>query len=282
MVRQVEFSSTSRNNPVRSKIIDKRITLWYKTASDSDPPRHLVLLYPWLAAKDKHKRKYTEFYLDKGFDVLHVTLRPDQVFQPKRARAICRKVANLLRTDDTMQHQQVIAHTFSVGTYMHTQVTSQLLSDQGAFSATMGRMRGQIHDSPVGVDGAREGVPRALTKNKVLVAVMTACISGFLTTFSDAVTRYLQYYDVELRANRLAVPTLFLYSSLDPVCDTDWIEGVIRDMERQESVPIFSKMWPDSTHVNHMRLHPDEYIETVNMFLDRVGLNGQPNRSIGR
>ena len=277
MLRRIASSSTSSNNhcAVHSKTIGPNIKLWYKTASDSDPPRHLVLLYPWLVAKEKHKKKYTDFYLDKGFDVLHVTIQPQQFLWPKYAHAISRKVVDLLQTHHTMQHQQIVVHAFSIGAYLYSEAMVRLLADPGAYSSVIGRIRGHIYDSPVGLEGAREGLPKALTKNKAVIALASAGIASYLKIFSHPVTRHLKHAEVVFRANSMAVPTLFLYSLIDPVCNVDSIDRAIRDMERQKTAPIFSKTWPDSTHVSHMLLHPREYTGTVNMFLDRCGLNGQ-------
>lgn len=44
--------------------------------------RPLVLVLPWLLAKPKHTKKYVELYLDKGFDVLTITITVWKVIWP--------------------------------------------------------------------------------------------------------------------------------------------------------------------------------------------------------
>lgn len=48
----------------------------------------LVVLLSWLLAKRKHVLKYASFYLDQGFDVLHVSLTPWQLLWPTKGSQV--------------------------------------------------------------------------------------------------------------------------------------------------------------------------------------------------
>ena len=48
--------------------------------SDEQPP--LCIIIGWLMSRRKHVMKYAKFYLDQGFDVLHVSCSPWQLLWP--------------------------------------------------------------------------------------------------------------------------------------------------------------------------------------------------------
>lgn len=48
----------------------------------------LVVLLSWLLAKRKHIYKYADFYIDRGFDVLNVTITPWQLLWPAKGTQV--------------------------------------------------------------------------------------------------------------------------------------------------------------------------------------------------
>lgn len=48
----------------------------------------LVILLSWLMAKRKHIYKFADFYLEKGFDVLNVTITPWQLLWPVKGSQV--------------------------------------------------------------------------------------------------------------------------------------------------------------------------------------------------
>lgn len=50
----------------------------------------LVVMLPWLMAKQKHVKKYAQLYTDQGYDVVRVSVSPWQVVWPKTgSQVIC-------------------------------------------------------------------------------------------------------------------------------------------------------------------------------------------------
>ena len=268
----IRFASSS--NTVHFKKINKNLGLLHKQF-EPERPRPLVLLFAWLAAKGKHKKKYADFYLNKGFDVLHVSIQADQLLWPTRGQQITRQVVDLLQTDHVMRHQQILTHAFSVGAYLYTECLVQFTDHPRDYTDVEARIRGHVFDSPVGPQGIAEGVPKALTKNKTAIRLSRAAIQWYLDTFQEKVTRHFDRAMDEVLVNRLAVPTLFFYSHADPVGTAKSIEYYIRTMESHKNAPIYNQSWEKSPHVSHMLYHPQEYIATLNRFLDSIGIMHQ-------
>lgn len=62
------------------KIVNLQLT------TPQDKP--LVLLLSWLMAKKNHIYKYANLYIDKGFDVLNVTITPWQLLWPTKGAQV--------------------------------------------------------------------------------------------------------------------------------------------------------------------------------------------------
>ena len=73
LVRYASGSSPANHFEQKPTRISPNLS--FRTARNGkfdDHKKPLVLLYGWLLAKAQHIYKYGDFYLDKGFDVLHV------------------------------------------------------------------------------------------------------------------------------------------------------------------------------------------------------------------
>ena len=64
-------------------------------------------------------------------------------------------------------------------------------------------------------------------------------------------------------------PQLYLYSSSDALIPSQEVERFM-SMQRQRGVELYSKMWEDSPHCEHFRLHPEEYTDQLLQFLKRI------------
>ena len=69
-----------------------------------------------------------------------------------------------------------------------------------------------------------------------------------------------------LKGNAQKLPALVLYSTDDPLTVTDRIVGLINHW-KTNGVRVRSKAWPKSAHVQHFRLHNEEYVDEVERFL---------------
>jgi len=67
----LRHASSAINATVVSRDINKNLSL-FQCNTHGKELRPLVLLFGWLHAKPHHIKKFTEFYLDQGFDVLSI------------------------------------------------------------------------------------------------------------------------------------------------------------------------------------------------------------------
>lgn len=65
-------------------------------------------------------------------------------------------------------------------------------------------------------------------------------------------------------------PQLYLYSSADALIPPSEVQQ-FRKQQQQRGVQIHSKMWTDSAHCEHYRVHPEEYAKQLKQFVDVCG-----------
>lgn len=92
----------------------------------------LVVIFAWLGAKEKHVKKYSNIWNERGFETITMYTSPADLMLPKQ-RAIPR-VNKLLEQlyDMTLrkERQDILLHCFSVGGYIFGEMTYQLLDSQ--------------------------------------------------------------------------------------------------------------------------------------------------------
>ena len=77
--------------------------------------------------------------------------------------------------------------------------------------------------------------------------------------------------DTALNSQLLNVPQLYLYSTADSVCSSEWVEKVMEEQtEKGRTVRSFS--WNDSEHVRHLAEHQEKYEQLVVGFLKKHAL----------
>ena len=229
-----------------------------------------MLLYGWLVAKAKHIYKYGDFYLDKGFDVIHVKVKPDQLLRPTSAQQVVRNVLDLLN-EEKHSNQPVLHHGFSVGGYLYGETLVQILANEEKYGNIGERLCGQIFDSPVTINQIPFGTSRAITDNKFLQSVIESSLDVYLKVFHNyATVHYLKAQDAFIK-NILCTPSLFLYSREDMVAQHKIIEEVSEGM-KAEGKHVMTKRFEGSPHIRHFQMHPEEYISALNRFLTDIGL----------
>ena len=70
----------STTSPDLRFAFERPATAAVRRDSDDQPP--LCIIIGWLMSRQKHVMKYAKFYLDQGFDVLHVSCSPWQLLWP--------------------------------------------------------------------------------------------------------------------------------------------------------------------------------------------------------
>ncbi|CAG2174105.1 unnamed protein product, partial [Oppiella nova] len=226
--------------------------------------RPLVVLLTWLMAQDKHVDKYSNLYLQKGFDVLTVKTNPfDLLFPTIGSRKIAQNCVTALQKELT-QYSSVILHAFSVGAYQFGEILLEMQEqDKQVADKTQqleDRIKGIVFDSVVPIEELPNGVSRSLTANPFLYKVFNRIATKYYRASSEAV------WNIHMR-----VPALVLVSQNDRI-GTASANKKLTDVWRDLGIDVTFKCWEKSAHVQHLPKHPIEYEELIDNFLNKVNI----------
>jgi len=232
--------------------------------------RPLSILITWLMAKNNAVQKYTDFYLDHGFDVLTVRITPKQLLLPKLIEPVVQK--ELLPVLLSAGHQEKLIHGFSVGGYVFSRMLHHLYAHPEG-SNVLSSIKGQVWDSVVDVNGVSIGVSKSVFgKNRVAQQLLQAYIDFHMKAFYSIATKYYELAHDNFYDHPLKAPALFLNSAKDLISTMDVIEDVNK-LWMKKGIPCERKVWTDTQHVGHMRVHPEEYKGILKGFLQRHGVH---------
>ena len=270
-MQSAQFASSSAPPP-KPDVINKNMS--FLKAHDSNlaaKDRPLVVIYAWLTAKAKTIRKYNSLYLDKGFDVLNIEIRPTQLMWPMITQGLTQEMLDFIQ-DDGRSVQPILIHGFSVGGYLYGEALHKICADPEKYSGLCERIRGQVFDSPVDFAGIPFGVSRAVSKNVVIQNVVEQSLATYLKVFYDQTTAHYLRSSAAFHANELAIPSLLFSSHIDPVSPVSRVEYVAGKW-RNKDIPVVMKVFDKSPHVTHFQRYPTEYVQILNRFLSSIGLD---------
>lgn len=64
-------------------------------------------------------------------------------------------------------------------------------------------------------------------------------------------------------------PALFFFSENDAMCNPAVLEKLM-DLWKRRGVSVDNKKWKESKHAAHLRCHPEEYLSTLQHFLNSL------------
>lgn len=137
-------------------------------------------------------------------------------------------------------HQPILIHGFSVGGYLYGETIVKFVSDKRRFQDMDSRIRGQIFDSPVDLEGVPRGVGLAVTDKPVLQKTIKLSLETYLKFFSSQVTQHYKKSSEMFHQNPYRSPSLVFYSRSDPIGTPGPIETVMHNWRRQ-NIPVFSR-----------------------------------------
>ncbi|XP_074660974.1 transmembrane protein 53-like [Tubulanus polymorphus] len=233
-----------------------------ESANEKSSNKPLVILFAWLLARKKHIKNYSDYYLGRGFDVLNVRINPLQVLWPKTAQKVVHQILDYVR-EDRLKDRPILSHGFSVGGYLYGEYLVEITNPENQHADICDRMIGQIFDSPVDFEGIPNGFSKAVTTNPAVRRALYSGLNFYVNTFKTHMKPY-QTASVAFKENRLGLKTLILYSKADVICNVETIEKTIAD-------------WRRSPHVSHMHMYRDEYVNLLDNYLLKIGI--QPDYS---
>ncbi|ESO08874.1 hypothetical protein HELRODRAFT_168792 [Helobdella robusta] len=250
-----------------SKKLSSNLTLVKSSLQQHDNSqvnKPVVILYSWLLAKNRHINKCSDIYLDRGFDVLQVKVSPRQVLWPA---AVIPTVDSVIDFISNLK-SSILVHGFSVGGFVHTEVMYKMSnSDNDMHMQAIKKMKGQIFDSVVDFIGIGEGISTAMFRRSPILRILSrSLINNYLSLTEKSVGCIYRRDSEFFHLNPLNIPSLMLHSTKDQIGSVGPIERAIKKW-RNKGILVDSKCWTDSTHVNHFKTHPDEYIKMIDNFL---------------
>ena len=254
-------------------------------------PRPLVVLLTWLAAQDKHVDKYSNLYLQKGFDVLTVKTNPfDLLFPTMGSRKIAKNCVAALQTE-LAQYPSVIFHAFSVGAYQFGEILLEMqeqyrkneektepknINQNNTKGIIDQKIRGIVFDSVVPIEELPNGVSRSITANPFLYKLIKSMINLHLKIFEKVATKYYKASSQAVWNNYMRVPALVLVSQNDRI-GTASANQRLTNVWRDLGIDVTYKCWEKSGHVQHLPKHPIEYENLIDKFLNKINVNSNVN-----
>ncbi|XP_068226514.1 uncharacterized protein [Palaemon carinicauda] len=239
-----------------------------KTLSTKDRP--LTLLFCWLMAKDRHIRKYADFYNRQGIDVLGVKVSPFEVLRPtKGIQVVAGEILDFLHANPS--HSPMLIHGLSVGAYMFGEVMVKMKKDMDKHGVLLDRFVGQIWDSGVDLQSIPEGLPTSITSHEGLRASMRKYLEWYMRLKYKTATVHYENASYLIHQNFINTPTLVMFSDKDPI-STPAMNAVIYQKWEAKNIPVYTKCFEGSPHVSHYMMHRKAYEETVLAFMEKVGM----------
>ncbi|XP_060531116.1 transmembrane protein 53-like [Cylas formicarius] len=268
-VRNISCLEVSKNMSLLSNEKKNTKVTDFKLENVDDKP--LVVLLSWLMAKKKHTYKYAEIYIEKGFDVLNVSVNPWQFLWPvKGTQVVASDILKFLDKNQTLN--PIILHGFSVGGYLWGEVMVKMAHKQHQYKHILDRIAGQIWDSAADVTEIHKGVPPAVfPRNKLMANALGQYILYHMQTFDKVATRHYIRSSQMFHTNLVKAPALFLLSETDPI-GTEISNKRVKENWESMGIKVYWKLFEKSPHVGHFKKYPEEYRAQIHGFLNKINL----------
>ncbi|XP_070710232.1 uncharacterized protein [Pempheris klunzingeri] len=231
----------------------------------------LLLFFAFLGAKPGAVAKYRDLYLDRGMDVLVVQSNAVHFLWPRWGLDYGLEVLKLLE-EPQFSGRAVLVHASSIGGYTFTQILAHVVQGPKKHSGLAQRVIGHIYDSLV--VGTLEHMAIGLGKTllpRLEGFVKNAAMLYFWLFKSHTADIYNDSIQV-FHHNPITAPALFFFSENDALCDPVDMEKCI-DLWRKRGVTVESRKWRESIHAAHMRCHPEDYLSTLEKYLNSLPLS---------
>ncbi|CAN7117789.1 unnamed protein product [Brassica rapa subsp. narinosa] len=259
----------------------------------SEKNRTVVVLLGWLGSKQKHLKKYADWYTSRGYHVITFTLPMNEIMSYKVGGKAEKNVESLVNhladwLDEEQQQKNLVFHTFSNTGWLTYGAILEKFQKQD--SSLMGRVKGSIVDSaPVAAADPTvwaSGFSAALLKKNSVAtrgSASSSCESNMGTrinsiNFSEPkpaatetvlllilekffgvilnlpkVNRRLADVVETLSSSQPRCPQLYIYSSADRVIPAGQVESFIVE-QRKAGHEVRACNFISSPHVDHFRI----------------------------
>mmetsp|Transcript_38149 Transcript_38149/g.93556 ORF Transcript_38149/g.93556 Transcript_38149/m.93556 type:complete len:362 (+) Transcript_38149:156-1241(+) len=232
-----------------------------------DPSKPLIILLSWMGAKQKHMDKISQYYVERGYEVVSFLNGMSTALIPRASQAQAKRIEDLLTAQP--DGRPVFVHAFSIGTGIYGFVLDNLRRDIELFNKIKNNVAGVILDSG----------PAMIFPKDVAVGLHSVCPTvsrKVWNAVADAlfwVTKARSSFEIAEQAlHRLHFPTPQMYfaSSDDKV-----IRGlqermsIFMETNRQRGLEVYHQFWEKSAHATHFKIHTEEYSQRLEDFMKR-------------
>ncbi|KAM3298544.1 hypothetical protein ACQJBY_040158 [Aegilops geniculata] len=267
-----------------------------------DRSQTVVVLLGWLGSKQKHLKRYADWYTSRGFHAVTFTLPMSDIVSynvggkaEKNVEMLSEHLGDWVREEDG---KKIVFHTFSNTGWLCYGVILENL--QRHDPSAVEKIKGSVIDSaPVAVPDSQVwalGFSAAImkkhsvatkgaapnTRSDIVVvdsqkdirpAATEAVLLSALEKFFDlvlnypAVNRRLSGVMELLSSNQPNCPQLYIYSSADRVIPAKSVESFV-ERQRKAGCEVRSCDFVSSPHVDHYRSNPGLYTSQLSNFLE--------------
>ncbi|XP_037307433.2 transmembrane protein 53 [Pungitius pungitius] len=230
----------------------------------------VLVMLPWLGSRPQSLAKYCDIYFRTGYDVLVVESQVQEFVWPRWGLNRGKMLLELLQSERFVS-RPLLVHAFSIGGYTFTQLLVHISQDTQKYQALTQRIKGQVYDSLVA--GSVETMAIGLAKT-VFPRLETLVKHGSMLYFDMFRRQTQDYYNASIDTfwnSPITTPALFFFCENDPMSNLQAMDDVI-DHWRKRGVVVTAKKWKDSSHAGHLKRHPQEYLTSLETFLQSLCL----------
>ncbi|XP_069567269.1 uncharacterized protein [Brachyistius frenatus] len=151
-------------------------------------------------------------------------------------------------------------------------VESELLvhmSENTEYEALTRRIKGQVYDSLVVGTVERMSVGIGKVLFPYLENLVKRASLLYFAVFKRQTVDYFNYSINVFYNTPVTAPALFFSCDNDPLSDPQTVEKVIEYWQKR-GMSVTAQKWEDSTHAGHLKRHPQQYLNTLQMFLQSL------------
>ncbi|XP_034529985.1 uncharacterized protein LOC117805380 [Notolabrus celidotus] len=265
----LDVSSTAPSSPLTDSPSHTRASSHSQSDSTSDSTsRPLLLFFAWLGAQPGTVAKYRDLYMQRGMDVLLVQSSVMHFLWPRWGLEYGSEVLKVLEEPQFLD-RPVLVHSASIGGYTFTQILTHISQEPEKHAGLAQRVIGHIYDSLV--VGTLEHM--AIGLGKTLVPRLESLVKNAAMLYFWLFKSYTaDFYNSSIHVfhnTPITAPALFFFSENDALCNPAALENCI-DLWRKRGVTVESRKWKESKHAAHMRCHPEDYISTLQKYLNSL------------
>ena len=273
--------------------------------TNGKPPRAVVLVLGFGGAQPRHVAKYAQLYTAKGCSVVWGTASNYDTFLNHRgldvfAKDAVQQVTKLLREDNDAPAQSlqektpIVMHILSNGGAFVVRSINHMLdardrkrdekNDDLELFANRLKMGCQIFDSaPCYLDMTSSfNVIKHLIPNPI-VGITAATLFALLFSIPSIVSMMLgkptlgELFWTDLLEDTSCNRQGFIYTERDDIANSKKIEEFVGERKKR-GVNVMVKHFEKSTHVQHLRLHGQEYSNFVETLLRGMEKNNKEGK----